>query len=240
MLIDAPRFDTALPGFSRIGGMLLRFGDMTFDGDRRLLLRGETPVHLSPKAFRLLEVLLENRPNALSKASIQETVWPDVFVSEANLAIRVNELRRAIGDDPKKPRLIRTVYGFGYAFSGAASGPPAVSRAPAAGCLHRLVWGRHEADLSEGENVLGRDEGAAAWIADSSASRRHARIMVSGPAAVLEDLGSKNGTSCNGTRVTEALPLHDGDEIRIGRVLLTFRTVSAGASTVSRSSRSEI
>ena len=240
MLIDAPRFDTALPGFSRIGGMLLRFGDMTFDGDRRLLLRGETPVHLSPKAFRLLEVLLENRPNALSKASIQETVWPDVFVSEANLAIRVNELRRVIGDDPRKPRFIRTVYGFGYAFSGAASGLSGGTRAPASGCLHRVVWGHHEADLSEGKNVLGRDEEAAVWIADSSASRRHACIVVAGPNAVLEDLGSKNGTFCNGLPVKEVFPLRDGDEIRIGRVLLTFRTASVGASTRSRSSRSGI
>ena len=98
--------------------MLMRFGEMAFDSDRRLLLRGKAPVHLSPKAYRLLEFLLENRPKALSKVTIQEAVWPDVFVSEANLAIRVNELRRAIGDDSRKPIFIRTVYGFVYAFSG--------------------------------------------------------------------------------------------------------------------------
>src|SRR5512140_674897 len=127
--------------------MLLRFGEMSFDGERRLLLRGEEPVRLSPKAFRLLEFLLERRPNAVSKADIQEAVWPDVNVSEANLAIRVNELRRAIGDDCRKPRFIRTVYGFGYAFSGDVAGD-AGAHAPATGSLHRLHWGRHEADLA--------------------------------------------------------------------------------------------
>lgn len=220
--------------------VLLRFGEMTFDGERRLLLDGDEAVHLSPKAFRLLQVLLESRPKALSKSEIQEAVWPDVFVSEANLAIRVNELRRAIGDDSRKPRFIRTVYGFGYAFSGDVGGPARAFGAPGSGSLHRLVWGKHETDLAEGENVLGRDKDAAVWIADSSASRRHALIRVAGSAAVLEDLGSKNGTSCNGKRVHRTASLQNGDEIRIGRVTLQFRTVSATASTSSRSSRSAV
>lgn len=219
--------------------MLLRFGEMSFDGERRLLLRGDEPVRLSPKAFRLLEFLLENRPKALSKSDIQEAVWPDVFVSEANLAIRVNELRRAIGDDCRKPRFIRTVYGFGYAFSGDVAGD-VPARAPATGSLHRLHWGRHEAELAEGENVLGRDAEATVWVADSSASRRHALIRVTGPSAALEDLGSKNGTLCNGARVRAPIELQNGDEIRIGRVTFQFRTISATASTASRSSRSAV
>jgi DNA-binding winged helix-turn-helix (wHTH) protein len=216
-----------------------RLGENVFDGERRILLRGNKSVHLSPKAFRLLEYLLEHRPKALSKADIQAAVWPDVFVSEANLAIRVNELRRAIGDDCRKPRFIRTVYGFGYAFSGEVVGGPGTG-APATGSLHRLHWGRHEADLSEGENVLGRDADAAVWVADASASRRHALIRVTGPTAALEDLGSKNGTLCNGVRVAGSVSLRNGDEIRIGRVTFQFRTISATASTASRSSRSAV
>ncbi len=132
------------------------------------------------------------------------------------------------------------VYGFGYAFSGDVSGPARAFGAPGSGSLHRLVWGKHETDLAEGENVLGRDKDAAVWIADSSASRRHALIRVAGSAAVLEDLGSKNGTSCNGKRVHRTATLQSGDEIRIGRVTFQFRTVSATASTSSRSSRSAV
>ena len=219
--------------------MRLRFGEMTFDGERRLLLRGDRQVHLSPKAFRLLEVLLESRPSAVAKSDLQEKVWPDVFVSEANLAIRVNEVRRALGDDPKKPRFVRTVYGFGYAFSGESEGA-APRGAPPGGFLHRLIWGRHEADLGEGENVLGRDPGAALWVEDSSASRRHARIVVTGGCAVLEDLGSKNGTLCNGRPVDAPVSLKDGDDIRIGSVTFRYKSVSATASTASRSSRSAV
>jgi pSer/pThr/pTyr-binding forkhead associated (FHA) protein len=52
--------------------------------------------------------------------------------------------------------------------------------------------------LHDGENVIGREEDAAAWIESASVSRRHARIVVSGGTATLEDLGSKNGTFLRG------------------------------------------
>lgn len=55
------------------------------------------PIHLTGKAFRLLEVLVENRPNAVSKDVLQDQVWPDVFVSEANLTSLVTEVRSGIG-----------------------------------------------------------------------------------------------------------------------------------------------
>ena len=98
--------------------MRVSFGDCTFDSDTRELFRGGKPVHLSPKAFRLLELLLEERPRALSKQQLQEKLWPRTFVSEANLAGLATEARRAIGDSAKGSKLLRTVYGFGYAFSG--------------------------------------------------------------------------------------------------------------------------
>jgi pSer/pThr/pTyr-binding forkhead associated (FHA) protein len=54
------------------------------------------------------------------------------------------------------------------------------------------------------------------------ASRRHAWIVVSEEGALLEDLGSKNGTHVIGTRVREPVALQPGDRIEIGRVLLVF------------------
>jgi SARP family transcriptional regulator, regulator of embCAB operon len=62
-----------------------------------------------------------------------------------------------------------------------------------------------------------------------SVSRRHARIVVTGRDAVIEDLGSRNGTFVQGERVVSATPLHDRDEIRLGSVVLTFRILTAGA-----------
>jgi pSer/pThr/pTyr-binding forkhead associated (FHA) protein len=85
--------------------------------------------------------------------------------------------------------------------------------------------------LQEGENVLGRDEDAAVRIDSSTASRRHARILVAGEQATLEDLGSRNGTYHRGERVTKPRPLRDGDEIRIGRTVLTLRVLPGGLTT---------
>ena len=80
------------------------------------LLRGDDVVHLSPKAFDLLSILVSHRPKALSKSDLQERLWPGTFVVEKNLANLVSEIRDAIGDDPSNPRFIRTVHRFGYAF----------------------------------------------------------------------------------------------------------------------------
>ena len=97
------------------------FGDFVLDLDTHELVRAGTPVSLSPKAFRLLGILVENHPKALSKAELQDGLWPGTFVVEKNLTNLVSEIREALGDDPVRPRFIRTVHRFGYAFREAAS-----------------------------------------------------------------------------------------------------------------------
>src|SRR4029453_10492347 len=92
------------------------FGDFVLDLDTHELVRAGTPVSLSPKAFRLLGILVENRPKALSKTELQDHLWPGTFVVEKNLTNLVSEIREAPGDDPGHPRLSRTVHRFGYAF----------------------------------------------------------------------------------------------------------------------------
>jgi DNA-binding response OmpR family regulator len=52
--------------------MRVAFGEFVFDSDTRELLRGGTRVTLSPKAFQLLEVLIENRPRALAKSVLHD------------------------------------------------------------------------------------------------------------------------------------------------------------------------
>ncbi len=88
-----------------------------------------------------------------------------------------------------------------------------------------------EVALGDGENLLGRDAGAAVSIDDATVSRHHARIVVHDGGAVLEDLGSKNGTRLNGARIVSSRPLADGDEIRVGPAALTFRRFPATGST---------
>ena len=211
--------------------MRVVFGDCTFDSETRELFRAGGPVHVSPKAFRLLELLLENRPRALSKQDLQEKLWPRTFVSEANLASLAAEARRAIGDKARGSRLLRTVYGFGYAFSGEAR-----LERPGGGAGREgrflLVRDDQEIELEPGENVVGRDRSASCRIDDGTISRRHARISISGKNISIEDLGSKNGTFLNGKRVgNKPLRLSDGDEIQFGSIFLTLRIISPEKST---------
>jgi len=204
--------------------MALRFGDCLFDPESRRLCRGGTPVPLSPKAWALLDILVRSRPRAMSKAELQETLWPDTFVVEANLANLVAELREAMGEKGHRDGFLRTVHGFGYAFSGETS-EAAGARAPSA---VTLVRDGRPLSLAPGENVLGRDPEAAVFVDDSTVSRRHARITVRGREAVLEDLGSKNGTTVNGQPPAGPVALRHGDALLLGGILFTVRVAAAG------------
>jgi DNA-binding winged helix-turn-helix (wHTH) protein len=218
--------------------MLLSFGDCFFDGRSRQLLRGGTPVHVPPKSVRLLEVLLVQRPAAISKESLIETLWPGVFVADGNLARLVAELREVIGDDAHAPRFVRTVSRYGYAFHGeAAEAGEEASRARGTPPF-RLLHGAKELPLGEGENVIGRDPAVHVSIDDASVSRHHARIVVDGFSARLEDLGSKNGTYVHNRRVEGAIALRDGDAIRLGSVALVFRRFETGGPEPTRTATS--
>ncbi len=209
-----------------------RFGDCLFDSATRQLLRAGRPVHLSPKAYSLLELLLSRAPTAVPKEEIQETLWPATFVSESSLTNVVAEARAALGDRARKPRLLRTVHGFGYAFCGTAfdevTGAEAGDFAP-----FRLVRGNRKIPLSGGENILGRDPDASIRIDHESVSRRHARILIHGSKVVLEDLASRNGTFLAGRRIASPAELHDGDVIGLGPVALTFEIIAKPGSTAS-------
>ena len=218
--------------------MGVRFGEFVFDSGSRELRGPGGPCHLSPKAFECLGALLERRPEVVRRAQLQDRLWPKTFVADTSLRRVITEIRAALGDDERRPRFIRTVRGFGYAFCGPAEEERARTPAPAveaAAC--RLEWGKREIPLHEGENILGRTDDAVAWIDSSRVSRRHARIVVSGGKATIEDLGSKNGTSVSGRRIDRPTPLEGGDQIELGSVLMTFRAFHATGATETQRSR---
>jgi DNA-binding winged helix-turn-helix (wHTH) protein len=207
--------------------MLCHFGDFTMDVDTRRLLRLGQDVHLTPKAFDLLNLLLDNQDRAVSKAELQQKIWPSTFVEETNLASLVAEIRRALSDT----EWIRTVYGFGYQFVG----PVSREASPLERDSSRLwlMVDRRPIPLMEGVNVIGRAPDATIQLDSPGVSRYHARIVVAHGEATVEDAGSKNGTQLNARRISEATPLADGDEIRIGAVALVFRIGSQLTATVS-------
>jgi DNA-binding winged helix-turn-helix (wHTH) protein len=202
-----------------------RFGPFTLDSETRQLHRGDAEIHLARKAFDLLLTLLTQRPKVMDKDELQAAIWPDSHVDAAGLNVLIADVRRALGDDPKRPQFIRTVHGVGYAFCGEqvhVEGSPTPSPQPP---LCWLVWGDRTFRLADGESVIGRDPSCDVWLDAPRVSRRHASIVIDPArrAVFLSDLGSTNGTFLRRSRVDRPVAVADGDEIEVGTVALKFR-----------------
>lgn len=205
----------------------ISFGAFMLDRAQRLLTREGAPVHLTPKAFELLSVLIAAAPRVVTKIELHAHLWPDSFVSDATLTGLVKELRRSLEDaDPAWP-LIRTVHRVGYAFCGETGEP----RGQQGQTTHWLVVRGRRMVLHEGENVIGRDPAADVWLDAPSVSRHHSRIIVADDGTTIEDLASKNGTTVGARPVTHATPLRDADRITFGSVTCIYHASSAGLST---------
>jgi DNA-binding winged helix-turn-helix (wHTH) protein/tetratricopeptide (TPR) repeat protein len=103
--------------------MTYRFGEFVLNSETRQLLRSGQPLHLSPKAFHLLEALVSRRPRVWSKTELQDLLWPETVVVEANLPNLVAEVRAVLDDDPQQPQFVRTVHRYGYGFMEPPSSP---------------------------------------------------------------------------------------------------------------------
>ena len=207
------------------------FGDCVLDRDRRELTRHGSTVHSSPKLLALLELLIDAAPRAVTKDEIHKTIWPGTFVAEATLTSLVAELRGAIGDDARTPRLVRTVHGYGYAFIGELRDEQTVPMPGGASGSFRMLVGDREIALSPGVHIIGRSNEARIFVDDVGVSRQHARITIRDDGAVLEDLGSKNGTVLDGHAIEAPTPLVDGSLIVIGATALKFRIFISSTST---------
>lgn len=199
------------------------------DVGARVVRRDGTEIHLAPKAFDLLLMLVGSRPNAVSHERLHEALWPGIHVSDTSLAALVTQLRKALGDTPDGVRVIRTLHRVGYAFIGDAVVTAAAPAAPAPVC--RLVWRGASYDLPAGESLIGRDRGCTVQIDADSVSRHHARLTVADHEVSLEDLGSKNGTWVAGERISHAVPLKDGTAFRLGSETVRFEIAGDGGPT---------
>lgn len=93
------------------------FGPFRLDMQRYLLIRSGEPIQLSPKAFKTLMVLIENRERVVSKDELLQAIWPDAHVEESNLAQNIFVIRKVLAEGDNG-RYIVTIPGTGYRFVG--------------------------------------------------------------------------------------------------------------------------
>ena len=206
----------------------LRFGSFTLDAGARLLTRAGEPVHVTAKALDLLSLLAARAPGAVAKKDIHQALWPDTFVSDVSLTTLIFELRTALAESARRPRFIRTVHGYGYAFQGdAGQNAAAEEETP-----FIIVFEGREFGLQRGDNLIGRSRDCRVRVDSTRVSRRHARITIDGDAALIEDCGSRHGTWVGTTRTSGRVQLRDGDTIAIAGFQMLFRILAPGQGNV--------
>jgi|SRR5207245_1726499 len=192
--------------------MPVRFGEFTFDTAQRELLRSGAPIHVSRKAFDILALLIDRRPNVVDKRELLDVIWQGRAIEEENIKNLIAELRRALDDASSSPRFIRTVHGIGYAFCGDVPCKPSG---------WAVIWEGQTVPVVR-EIVIGRATACDVRLHSKSASRQHARITLTSSGASIEDLGSTNGTFVNGARIAGPTALKSGDIIAIGAESMTI------------------
>jgi len=233
--------------------MRFTFESYVFDSARCLLLCEGEPVHLTRKAFLLLEMLIQRRPAVLPKQQILDALWPDCFVEEGSIASLVSEIRAALdvgrGKRTDKDQamagfsVIRTVHGVGYAFAGQAEEQAQKGaqdqaketkrhlRAVPLGAPRAILIEKgppaRSIELPEGATTMGRGVDCDVRASSATVSRNHARIQITAGRATVEDLGSHNGTFVRGARITGPVVLASGDDLRLGSVEFVFRIEAA-------------
>jgi DNA-binding winged helix-turn-helix (wHTH) protein/TolA-binding protein len=166
---------------------LYRFDEFELAPGRRVLLRNEEPILLTPKAFEVLAYLVLNPGRVVTKDELLKAVWPDSFVEEGNLAQYISALRRALGN---KSSLIVTVPGQGYQFAAQVFADHVPSEIPGNALTEQLPGDIYVQRVRERTRVVYEDRAAQlaqpdpALLGAGAASRR-ARFWQWGSSSVL-------------------------------------------------------
>lgn len=114
--------------------MIYVFGAYEFDTDRRVLRLAGAPVDIEPKVFDLLAYLIQHHDQFVSRDKLHAQLWSQQYVSDAALTYCISEARKAVGDNGRAQRVIKTVHGRGYRFIAPVTkrlpGSPAGETAP--------------------------------------------------------------------------------------------------------------
>jgi DNA-binding winged helix-turn-helix (wHTH) protein len=207
-------------------------GDWLVEPTLDRISRDEAVLQLRPRAMDVLVCLAMEAGKLAAKRHLIDAVWRTEFVSDHALTQVIAEIRAALGDDARNPIYIENIPRKGYRLVAPVTPVEAAIRPVREAALPlRLQGNGTEYPLTQGSNVIGRTADAAVCIDRTEVSRCHARVVVSGTTATVEDLGSKNGTFLNGQRLHQPAVLTDGDEIWIGRSVARFRYLIDGEPT---------
>jgi eukaryotic-like serine/threonine-protein kinase len=94
-----------------------RFGDFELDPATRKLSQAGSPISLTPRAFDVLNYLVQNPNRLVTKEELLQAVWGEAFVEEGNLSQYISDLCKALGDSSEDARLIVTIVRKGYQFA---------------------------------------------------------------------------------------------------------------------------
>jgi len=176
---------------SGFGPGIYRFDGMELDSARFELRRGGSHVHVEPQVLSLLILLAENHGRMVSKNEIIDVIWDGRIVSETAVAARIKAARKAIGDDGKQQRLIRTIHGKGFRFVGDVavneSTSQAVPASPSANLANEVVAAEAiTATLRKARE--GRPSIAALPFAVIGEAGSHAIVADALPADIIRDM----------------------------------------------------
>ena len=96
--------------------VIYAFAGCELDTDTYELRRDGRVVSVEPQVFDVLVYLIEHRDRVVAKEELLDAVWKTRFVTESTLTTRIKEVRRAVGDDGRSQRVVRTAHGRGYRF----------------------------------------------------------------------------------------------------------------------------
>ena len=90
--------------------MSVRFGPFHLDTENACVWCGSEALHLTPKAFAVLNILLAHPGRLVTKDELWQAVWPGIAVTDAALTVCIREIRQRLHDDARAPRVIETVH----------------------------------------------------------------------------------------------------------------------------------
>lgn len=205
-----------------------RLGEWLVEPRLNRLTRDGESIQIELKMMDVLVCLARCAGEVVTRRQLVDSVWDEGFVADNTISHAVAQLRKAFGDSHRNPMFIETIHRRGYRLIAPVHFDETSSFMNSATHFSYLAVARGiEVPLFDGANLIGRGPDTAIMIPSMKVSRHHAKITVEHDAASLEDLGSKNGTYLNGTKIQEPVQLDGGDLIGVGCVTETVLVVDS-------------